>query len=103
MRDAQKASSIVVKNVALLLVAEVGIVLNDVDGDGEGFGPDHLVGAEHDAVLKASVNQAVEVAVEILSREGVIDDADVGPDPRRHAVLVHSGFADCCDLVQVHA
>src|SRR5215831_16802830 len=64
----QESGRVVVEDVAFLFRCQVVGVLDDADGIGHEFGPEELIGAEHDAVLESSFDQTLDVAVDFFQR-----------------------------------
>ena len=89
----EEPGGIVVEDVALLLLAQERRLLDGLDGDVNGPGPDHLVGSPHDPLPEASLDKPLEMTVELRAgvQPVVAGDVDVqvgmGEQHRDH--LVH--------------
>jgi len=73
----EEPGSVVVKNVTLLRLGQKGCFLDRLNRRLDDSRPDHLVGAEHDAITISGLNNALEVSVEGRPRLRVDDAADV--------------------------
>jgi hypothetical protein len=72
LAQTEKASGVVVEDVALLLLAQKRCL--------DQSRPDHLVRPEHDSLSKAGVDELLELTVKVLSRVCPLDPAslDIG-------------------------
>ena len=78
----QESGRVVVQNVSLLLRGQVIGVLDDADGVRHQFGPEELIGAEHDAVFESGVDEALDVAVHFLDGIAPDESCDIDVDAR---------------------
>jgi len=72
----QEACSIVIKNVALLLRCQVLSVLDHADASRHQLWPVHLVCSEHHAILKAGLDNSLNVHIDFFDR--------IAPDQSRN-------------------
>src|SRR5690606_30183565 len=66
--ELQEARGVIMEDRPLLRRGEEGRAVHALHREGDRLGPDHLVGAEHQAVAQARGQQGLEVVVELLPR-----------------------------------
>jgi phospholipase C len=65
--EPEKASSVIVENVTLLLRAQERRIFDGLNGHFNGTRPYHLVRTPHNPFLESRVNEPLELAVETLT------------------------------------
>ena len=77
LAEAEKASRVVVEDIALLFGAQEGRLLDRLDGYLDGSRPGHLVGAPHDSLFEPGIDQPLELGIEMLPRKVPIIARDI--------------------------
>ncbi len=77
LAEAEKASRIVVEDIALLFGAQEGCLLDRLNGYLDGSRPGHLVGTPHDSLFEPGIDQPLELGIEILPGQVPIVARDI--------------------------